>query len=206
MVIRIIRVNSEYSISEIREKGSMKSYKHFIADCYDFDISRDIIASILKDVGNPQMFGILIQIRNEEYNSDEKSIYTGDKVAAVFINVSKIRSRRCTNEKIVKELVLHEFDKIRTTYNLQGNEANNILANATLTYKSFDEMYEKLKWMDLNVDNCLKFARLPDIIFNNKNHQELYNKIVQSPYPYTFDKDILSKELNVEDIINLEGE
>lgn len=206
MVIRIIRVNSEYSISEIREKGTMKSYKHFIADCYDFDISRDIIASVLKDVGNPQFFGILIQIRNEDYNPDEKSIEAGDRVAAVFINVSKIRSRRCTNEKIVRELVLHEFDKIRTTYNLQGDEANNILANATLTFKSFDEMYEKLKWMDLNVDTCLKFARLPDVIFGSHAHKELYKRTVQNPYPYTFDNDILSKEPDIEDKIHLGGE
>lgn len=206
MVIRIIRVNSEYSISEIREKGSMKSYKHFIADCYDFDISRDIIASILKDVGNPQMFGILIQIRNEEYDDKEKSLYAGDKVAVAFINVSKIRSRRCTNEKIVKELVLHEFDKIRTTYNLQGDEANNILNKATLAFTSYDELYEKLKWMDLDVDVCLRFARLPDVIFGSYAHQKLYERTVQNPYPYTFDNDILSKEPSIEDKINLGGE
>lgn len=193
MVIRIIRINTEYSLSEIREKGSMKSYKHFIADCYDFDISRDIVASVLKDVGNPQLFGILIEIRNEVYDEATKSINTGEKVSSVFINVSKMRSRRCTDEKIVKELVLHEFDKIRTTYNFAGEEANNILAKATLLFESFDELYDKLNWIDINVDKALEFARLPDVAFESKEHQMLYNKVVQTPYPYTFESELLDK-------------
>lgn len=193
MVIRIIRINSEYSISEIRERGLIKSYKHFIADCYDFDTSRDIISSVLKDVGNPLLFGILLEIKNEEYCESNKIINAGEKVASVFINISKIRSRRCTNEKIVRELVLHEFDKIRTTYNFVGDEANNILAKATLSFGSYDEMYDKLGWVDLNVDKCLEFARLPDISFDDPAHQELYEKIVQTPYPFTFDNELLNK-------------
>lgn len=194
MVIRIIRINSEYSISEIREKGLMKSYKHFIADCFDFDTSRDIVESVLKDVGNPQLFGILLEIRNEEYCESSKSINVGESVASVFINVSKIRSRRCTNERIVKELVLHEFDKIRTTYNFIGDNENNILAKATLSFNSYDEMYDKLGWVDLNIEKCLDFARLPDVSFSDEKHQELYEKVVQTPYPYTFENDILNKK------------
>lgn len=205
MVIRIIRINSEYSISEIREKGSMKSYKHFIADCYDFDTSRDIIASVMKDVGNPQMFGILLEIRNEVYDEETKSISAGEKVTSVFINVSKIRSRRCTNEKIVRELVLHEFDKIRTTYNFIGEGEQNILAKATTAFKSYNDLYDALKWMDLTIDKAYQWAKSPDVLFESKEHQKIYREIVEHPYPYTFESGKLSEE-DKHELLNLKGE
>lgn len=207
MVIRIIRINSEYHISEIKEQKIIKTYKHFIADCYDFDISRDIIASIMKDVGNPQIFGILLEIRNEEYNKETRTINTGEKMTSVFINISKIKSRRCTNEKIVTELVLHEFDRIRTTFNYVEEGKENILAKATISFKSFNDLYNSLKWMDLDIEKVFQCVKSPDVIFESKEHQKIYRNIALSSYPYTFgDYKDLFEEDDDKDLLDLKGE